>query len=284
MDLNIDIHQSSLGLTEAQVQKELAEEETLRVASGGTVLHETSASALLVLGLELEELQRRLKDLVQEKARKGSLPGGSSLTELCTVLRTAIHSWELLRALYVPGLLQFQKEADAFHPATNDFSSRPEEIALWLPSSLPSSHKHTICSPSLLEMEEKLQTAQCHNALDGLRHVLCVKARMVLFKDKNVRGQCDSLRLSAVIDHVHERARGFANRYRLACDAKLKLLGPGSWEAIFQVLHNTDIRSYSDPGRLQKGPGGRLGTTEAGELLSDMAVNGRQGVDLLHKP
>lgn len=45
------------GLTEAKVQKELAEEEERRLAAGGIALHETTALSFLVLGMELEESQ-----------------------------------------------------------------------------------------------------------------------------------------------------------------------------------------------------------------------------------
>lgn len=44
-------------LTEAQVRKELAEEEESRVAEGGVVLHETSAASFLVIALNLEDSQ-----------------------------------------------------------------------------------------------------------------------------------------------------------------------------------------------------------------------------------
>lgn len=42
--------------TEAQVQKELGEEETERRNEGDPSLHETSRSAWIVIGLELEGL------------------------------------------------------------------------------------------------------------------------------------------------------------------------------------------------------------------------------------
>lgn len=44
-------------LTEANVQKELAEQEELRLAAGGTALHEMSPLSFIVLGLELEDTQ-----------------------------------------------------------------------------------------------------------------------------------------------------------------------------------------------------------------------------------
>lgn len=44
-------------MTEAQAKKELAEDEEKRLASGGVSLHATSASAFIIMGLELEDAQ-----------------------------------------------------------------------------------------------------------------------------------------------------------------------------------------------------------------------------------
>lgn len=44
-------------LTEAKVQKELAQEEDSRLAAGGTSLHTTSPAAFITLAMDLEELQ-----------------------------------------------------------------------------------------------------------------------------------------------------------------------------------------------------------------------------------
>lgn len=47
----------SLAISEAQVRKELAEEEHNRIEEGGVSVHVTSASTFVVHGLELEEAQ-----------------------------------------------------------------------------------------------------------------------------------------------------------------------------------------------------------------------------------
>lgn len=44
-------------MTEALAHKELAEEEELRRRAGQVAVHETSPSAFLVIGLEIEEIQ-----------------------------------------------------------------------------------------------------------------------------------------------------------------------------------------------------------------------------------
>ena len=46
-----------IAISEAQVKKELAEEEETCLAAGGILLHNMSASAFIVLGLEIEETQ-----------------------------------------------------------------------------------------------------------------------------------------------------------------------------------------------------------------------------------
>ena len=46
-----------IAISEAQVKKELAEEEEKRLASGGVSLHNTSAASFIVLGLEIEDTQ-----------------------------------------------------------------------------------------------------------------------------------------------------------------------------------------------------------------------------------
>ena len=46
-----------VAISEAQVKKELAEEEERRLAAGGISPHNTSAASFLALGLEIEETQ-----------------------------------------------------------------------------------------------------------------------------------------------------------------------------------------------------------------------------------
>jgi hypothetical protein len=133
-------------------------------------------------------------------------------------------------------------------------------------------------------MENKLRTAQCYDGLEGVRHLLHVKARMVYFKNKNVRGQRDGTRSRAVIDRVHARARLSAEKYRAARVAKLALVGSGDWEAILQPLKDSDIRAYTDPSKMKKGSG-RRGTREDEEVEAVTAVGvegqGEGGIDLL---
>jgi len=88
---------------------------------------------------------------------------------------------------------------------------------------------------------------------------------MVMFKNKNVRGQRDGTRSRAVIDRVHERARAQASKYRTAREAKYTLCGGGPWEEVLRVLMDGDVRGYQDKNRLRVRTG-RLGTLDDDQL------------------
>jgi hypothetical protein len=96
-------------------------------------------------------------------------------------------------------------------------------------------------------MENKLRTVQCHDALDNMRHILCIKVHMVEFKNKHIRGQRDGTCLRSVTDRVHAHACISAEKYRAARTAKLALVGGGNWEAMLQPLKDSDLRAYSNP-------------------------------------
>ncbi len=130
----------------------------------------------------------------------------------------------------------------------------PEDSPLWLPSMLHWEHRRRICILDLPLIEERLQSAQCYDALDSIRYILKVKSRMVAFKNQNIWGQRDGLRSWTVINRVHDRAHAAAEKYCAARKAKLALLGPGDWEQDLRVLEDGDIRGYQDPSRLRVRP------------------------------
>lgn len=180
----------------------------------------------------------------------------SVLRDQRAVLKEKIQSWQQLRTIYMPGLLQVLIDIGADPILTWDSNLDPEAVDLWLPSAIPKERRRAACREGIPEMELKLRTAQCSGSLQSLRHVLRLKTRMVYFKNKNIRGQREGTRSRAIIDRVHKRAIRLVHKYRSARNAKLELEGPGEWEATFQVLRNEDVRGYAS-GTKKKGPGRR---------------------------
>ncbi|KDR65401.1 hypothetical protein GALMADRAFT_81900, partial [Galerina marginata CBS 339.88] len=274
-------------LTESQIRKELADEEELHLANGGISLHATSASAFLTMGLDLEHIQHRIRRLAKTATAKSTTRQAGGLTEQRNILRSRLRGWEQLRSIYIPGLLQYRADIAAASSDPSTVSDHPENAELWLPSNIPTKDRRRICNPGLPEMEEKLRTAQANDALESVRHILKIKSRMVLFKNKNVRGQREGTKSRSVIDRVHERARVAAEKYRTARAAKMAIIGPGSWEEVLRVLDDKDIRAYQDPNQLRP-RNGRRGTLEDDQLEelnnnpTDDAPPGI-GLDLLHQ-
>ncbi len=145
----------------------------------------------------------------------------------------------------MPGLLQIQTNLGQNPIAVWNSDPNPEDVALWLPSAIPTNQRRAACCDGLPEMELRLRTAQCSSSLQGLRQALRVKTRMVYFKNKNIRGQREGTRSRAIIDRVHTRAIKFVDKYRVARQAKLVLEGPGDWEKMYRELLNEDIRGFA---------------------------------------
>ncbi|PBK63572.1 hypothetical protein ARMSODRAFT_1023775 [Armillaria solidipes] len=222
-------------MSEAKVEKELEAEEAEHRHVGGRVLHATSADKFIVLALALQESQRK----------------GTAIKEQRSVLKEKLRNWLVLQSIYMPGLVQYFTEIGE-PPGDND-DEDPEVVKLWLPSDLPA-ERQAICMEGLPAIEERLRAVQCLDALNGIRHTLRLKTRMIHFRNKNMCGQRPSTRARAVIDGVHQRALTFTTKYCVARAAKLQLLGPGEWEETLQVLENKDIWSYTDVERKKWDP------------------------------
>ncbi|KAG6904959.1 hypothetical protein DXG01_005951, partial [Tephrocybe rancida] len=173
----------------------------------------------------------------------------ASLSEQQNALRTKVWSWEQLRGMYMPDLLQFLHDRACAGGLEADTEEQPESADLWLPSQLPPEKRCVVCTLGLPEMEAKLRLAQLPDSLEGIWHVLPLKTWMIQFKNANR----DSTQSRTVISMVHEMARASAAKYRNARERHLALVGPGEWERNLRLLLDADIWGYTDPSRVQGG-------------------------------
>ena len=262
----------SLDLSEAQARQLLNEDDRVNAVHGNALRHATAKSEFMALGLEIEDEQFvfitrfRLTDLIFYKrqslkllVKEKSARLDSEISEKRGALREKLRTWEGVREVYMPGLRQCLSESSGeVHE-----EEHPEEVKLWLPSVLPPAHAVAARVSGLIEIEDKLRTARCYDALESLRHILRIKARMVQFKNKNIRGQREGLRSTAVIDRMNLKARRMIEKYRRARAAKLALVGEGRWCEVLKLLADSDVRAYTDPNRRMRT--GRKGTLEVDE-------------------
>ncbi|KAF9471463.1 hypothetical protein BDN70DRAFT_819963, partial [Pholiota conissans] len=268
-------------ITQAKVKEQLAKEDEER-AKRAPALHSTSPSAWLGMGLELEDAQRRLRMRIKTQDSAPTEHQAGSLKEQRAALAKSIKNWESLRAIYIPGLLQYSADA-GISVSPWDADPCPEEVELFLPSRLPTDRRSNICVEGLPDAEARLCTAQCFDALNSLRRTLRLKTRMIFFKNSNVRGQTQSTRSRALIDTVHQRALVSVAKYRAAREALLAISGPGDWEKALPPLLNGDVRSYAEPEQQQaQGGPGRRGIWEDDASPADVEVD--DGITALRSP
>jgi len=173
----------------------------------------------------------------------------------------------------MPGLLQYQTTtlpSTSSSPSSSLQNDNPEDFPLWVPSKILAEHRSTVCQTGLAEIEARLRTAQCQDALEGVGNILKMKTRMIAFKNRNIRGQRQGTCSRAVIDWVHERARNTAEKYQASRAAKLELEGAGVWEETLHELKDEDVCGYQDPNwlRIRRGRRGVL-EDEAIEVIRD---------------
>ncbi|KAL0566541.1 hypothetical protein V5O48_015475 [Marasmius crinis-equi] len=244
------------------VEEELKAYESEHLSKSAFAYHTTSASAFLVLGLELEQGQRTIRALTKANAKTApTSTAGKAITEQRTVLRSKIRNWAQIRAIYMPGLLGvIGALGEDLGDGTNE-NITAENIQFWMPSAIPANKRDAACIDGLVDMEKKLREARCHDDLDGIRHTLRLKSRMLIFKNQNISGQKEGVKSRTIINNVHERAKAFAESYRENRKALVLLVTEDRMDPGLKVLRDSDVRSYSDPERAKSGPG-RRGTRE----------------------
>ncbi|KAK7027459.1 hypothetical protein VNI00_015204 [Paramarasmius palmivorus] len=248
------IHQEFL--SEEKALKELETDEKLRRSQGEPQYHSVTASGFLKMGLDLRDAQDKVLELLAEKDPTPRQM--RKIEEESNTLRKHLATYSQLAPIYMPGLTQF---LDDTNQREDTYDVEPEVTKIWLPSDVNEVNGSSICVPHLANAEAKLEIARCFDSLDGVRHTLRVKSRMTLFKNTNVRGQRESGKAREVINRVVDRVHRYANRYRAARSALVRLIGQGEWESTLRCLKDEDLRAMKDPALVKIGSG-RKGNDE----------------------
>ncbi|KAJ7797205.1 hypothetical protein B0H14DRAFT_3494018 [Mycena olivaceomarginata] len=134
------------GPTEAAVLLELKTAEAKDVAEGRETFSSTNSTptAFIKSGLQLEELQRRIKAEVKGVTLV-TADRASQIEEMRIALHRKLRTFECLQTVFMPGA---------------------EDVKLWLPSAMGAEMRRLVCKRGVAEVEAKLRRAQCVDALD----------------------------------------------------------------------------------------------------------------------
>lgn len=167
----------------------------------------------------------------------------AALTRRRTALLKDVQKFQQTQAFYMPGLIRYQKEL-AIPPV--DPSPEPESISLFLPSSIPSNHRETICIADVHCIETKLREAQCSEAIADLRTQLIKRTYVNKYKERTASSQRAYTRFRTLQDHIEVKIKAAEVLYNTARAALYSLKGPGLWEEVYQVLNREDVRGMHE--------------------------------------
>ncbi|KDQ23709.1 hypothetical protein PLEOSDRAFT_1048587 [Pleurotus ostreatus PC15] len=226
----------SHGITEADVRLRLAKLESEDAGKGVPALHEVGPSGFIVEGLEIEETQRRISAYVKKASGSAQKLNG---VDMRTKLTRSLARLRVLQGIYTPCVIHKLTTCDT--PDEEEAESCP----LLLPSALTPEERLT-CAPGLVQIEQELRDAQCRSALNELRTLLFIKARLVGYKDRNARHQHANTRARILIERNEDRIKLQTQKYQAAWRALTNMSHDVGWPQLKQE----HIRCMDDPDTL----------------------------------
>ncbi|PIL32910.1 hypothetical protein GSI_05028 [Ganoderma sinense ZZ0214-1] len=229
-------------LSQNKIRVELAQEDSDEIQRKRVApLHvEYTSSTLIVVGMELEDQQRRLRaDLCGLGIHATSLQRAQFL-ERQNALQRRIDAWRSAQQIFMPFVASLFAES-----ARVDGSLQTQSTPLYLPSAICARYD---VSPTLLNHEWRLREAQAHDSLADLRGHLEVRAYMCNYEDTHVRGQRENTGLKTLMNSLQAMIDMDADRYRNAYISLGRLatrLGKIDWQGPLQRLDDSHIRHIS---------------------------------------
>ena len=158
------------------------------------------------------------------------------LQEKRNLLLNRISRWRESQAVYMPGAVTSPTANDA------DDDEMAEDMVLILPSTLESGQRLAICQHQVAEYERQLRLAQIDDSLVELRNARRIRRNLLVNHRFQIAGQGRRVntRSHSVIENIEDRIEKFAQRYRSAYQALLRLDPSGDWRENFLELKGCD--------------------------------------------
>ncbi|TFK46712.1 hypothetical protein OE88DRAFT_1739319 [Heliocybe sulcata] len=193
------------GMTLKTVQAMLKGEEESNAGEGVVFESAKSATAFLMLGLEIDKS--------------------------CWPVRPRTRHQHHMPAV---ASLRNRNARDASAP---EFSV--DTAPLHLPSSFSPPSRSSVLPQSITEAETRIREAQAKDALNRLRHHLCMRSYMNRFKIKNITGQVQNTCARAIQHRVETKISAAVWEYHHVRAAFFAWKGPGAWETQLRELDPT---------------------------------------------
>ncbi|KAF7305857.1 CxC2 domain-containing protein [Mycena chlorophos] len=214
------------GPSERAIAEDLKKTELEDMRTGRAPLFEEkmSVTAFVRAGLQLEETQRRIKAALKNKPLTATR--GSEIQEMRMSFLKQMQTFERLQLTYMPGVdtLREADEAARDHKPDEE-PTRPEDLKLYLPSTLTEGERAFACLLRVVDTEANLRLGH---------YIYCGSAMRTGWGKELGR------RSTTLTGRLDEAVGRIAAKYRAAQQAVVGLKGP-DFAPQFRVLKDSDI-------------------------------------------
>ncbi|KAF8993262.1 hypothetical protein BDZ89DRAFT_973013, partial [Hymenopellis radicata] len=206
-------------LSDAAVRLQLTQEEAREEATRASdvfVRHDVGPCDFLVQGLQLEDLQVRLK---KEVAQLGNHPTDrqkANIQQKSNCLRRRIEAWFTIQGVYMPAAT-----VRRISLATSATPVQSYDVPLLLPSALASTQ--TDLDRLLANTERRLRFGRAQDTLGTIRENILVRGGMYRVKEREARGQAMVTRAAKVLQRIDDHIQDGFNAYQRHWNALEKL-------------------------------------------------------------
>ncbi|RXW13137.1 hypothetical protein EST38_g12719 [Candolleomyces aberdarensis] len=228
------------GKTEAEVRRELAEEDRkLLQQEEGMPLHNVSPSQLIGKAIEIEDQQRRLAIDTSALGPHSTDLQHAKVLERSNSLKRKIDGWVAIQHIYMPSLALLRKQEE--EEGTGSEATPVHAIKLLLPSSVS---RRVDIPARFRTLELRYRKAQGFSTLRDLRAQLLLKSHMLHSKRAHAVGVRQTTRSSALIQNLESRIGSTAEKYRhvYACLSALSPDENAGWRQELFPLRAEDVK------------------------------------------
>ncbi|KAI5894719.1 uncharacterized protein SCHCODRAFT_02598112 [Schizophyllum commune H4-8] len=191
------------------VKLQLAHEERMETASRTEVPQDRTPSTLVLLGVQIEDMQAKLRSRIQTTTTITPTQSIEIENQRASILKLIIQL-RAIQEIYMPHL---EAEVPGARPTLNG---------------------------------ARVSHAAAGDALEDVRHGLRARSATHAFKNKNLVGNKANTRGQTVLREIDLKIHLAVERYRRHRSAYLTLKGTGSWESDLKELRDDDVRFLNE--------------------------------------
>ncbi|KAJ7021705.1 hypothetical protein C8F04DRAFT_1213743 [Mycena alexandri] len=216
------------------IQLKIASEEFICTEDGVEIEREHSPGTFITMGLELEQVQRKLE--VDIRAVKDPSPGQKlAFTKRRTALLKQIFKFRGVQRIYMPSVrvLLTDEQRQMFD---GNGEQVPEATRLFMPSEIADDRlRGHACAVGLVEVEAQMRHGEAEEALEDVRCGLRTRTMTNRYKLCNYTGQGLMTKGQGILRQINIKIHLAKLRYR-----------HGGWEERLKVLGEDDVRALNE--------------------------------------